>query len=472
MNEIILPDNAPERYHDRQILWNEVQKVEKRTDAQFAREVEVALPVEMNRDEQIECVRNFILKNFVSEGMIADWALHDKGDGNPHVHIMLTMRGIDGHEEWLKKQKSIFANARDECGRPIYDPSLPVYNPKDKEHTSQYRIPALDKDGNQKTRVRKGKGTEYLWEKISIPANDWNDRSKAEIWRASWAEHCNRYLDKENQIDHRSFKRQGLDKEPTIHEGVTARQIEQDGKLADRCQINRNIRQRNSLREQMKELANEVTTIITEKARMILGRFKEFRGSLGNVKGAGRDAGYPGSPTGRDRGTAGREPEFEGAAGRILEFKRAANRTASDIDRTNREIEITNQRIAELKAIAERKEMERIERLERLKRRRASYNVGGDAGSERQFAGTAENREREKLRSARDDIESFLGELSSSEHASAEKRDDRIAERKDRDTTRERQSLRRKLELAEEKLRTERDEQSYKERSRSRGVSR
>ena len=220
MNEIMLPPNAPERFSNREVLWNEVQQIEKRSDAQFAREIEVALPAEMSREEQLECVRSFIQDNFVSEGMIADWALHDKGDGNPHAHIMLTLRGFDEHEKWLQKQKTVFANSRDDKGRPVYDPSLPSYDPKNKEETSQYRIPQLDENGNQKTRVREGKGTEYLWEKISIPANDWNERSKAELWRSSWAEHCNRYLKPEERIDHRSYARQGIDKEPTIHEGI------------------------------------------------------------------------------------------------------------------------------------------------------------------------------------------------------------------------------------------------------------
>ena len=223
MNEILLPQNAPVRYKSRETLWNEVQTIEKRSDAQLAREVEVAFPTELDRNQQIECVRDYIQENFVGRGMIADWALHDKNDGNPHAHILLTMRGFDEHEQWLKKQKTVFANTRDAQGRPIYDPGLPVYDPKDKENTFQYRIPALDQDGRQKTRVRKGKGTEYLWEKISIPANDWNEHSMAEIWRASWAEHCNRYLAEENRIDHRSYKRQGLEIEPTIHEGVAAR---------------------------------------------------------------------------------------------------------------------------------------------------------------------------------------------------------------------------------------------------------
>lgn len=185
MSEIMLPDTAPERFSDRETLWNEVQKIEKRSDAQFAREVEVALPVEMGRDQQISCIRSYVQENFVEKGMIADWALHDKGDGNPHAHIMLTMRGIDEHEQWLQKQKTVFANARDKDGRAIYNPDLPKYDPKNKEATAQYRIPVLGSDGKQKTRVRKGKGTEYLWEKITIPANDWNEHYQAEVWRES-----------------------------------------------------------------------------------------------------------------------------------------------------------------------------------------------------------------------------------------------------------------------------------------------
>ena len=98
MNEIILPTNAPARYGNREILWNEVQQIEKRSDAQFAREIEVALPTEMNREQQISCIRDYINDNFIDKGMIADWALHDKEDGNPHAHIMLTLRGIDEHE--------------------------------------------------------------------------------------------------------------------------------------------------------------------------------------------------------------------------------------------------------------------------------------------------------------------------------------------------------------------------------------
>jgi len=267
MSEILLPEHVPSAFRNRQVLWNEVQKTERRSDAQLAREVEVAFPVEMTRPQQIECIRNYIQENFVSEGMIADWSLHDKDDGNPHAHIMLTVRGFDEHEQWQAKTKTVFANTRDAKGRAVFDPSLPSYDPKDREHTSQYRIPQLDGNGEQKSRIRKGKGTEYLWEKVTIPANDWNDRQNAEKWRASWAQHCNLYLEKEQQIDHRSYARQGLDQEPTIHEGVTARNMELTGMTADRCQINREVRERNLIREKIRKLTAELTAAILKKAR-------------------------------------------------------------------------------------------------------------------------------------------------------------------------------------------------------------
>ena len=90
--------------------------------------------------------------------------------------------------------------------------------------------------------------------KISISLNDWNDHSQAEKWRASWADHCNHFLSPENQIDHRSYERQGVDKEPTIHEGVTARNMERDGNISDRCETNRMIREQNSLKEKIREV--------------------------------------------------------------------------------------------------------------------------------------------------------------------------------------------------------------------------
>lgn len=472
INEIMLPENAPVRFMNRETLWNEVQKIERRTDAQFAREVEVALPMEMTRTEQIECVRNYIKENFVNKGMIADWALHDKSDGNPHVHIMLTLRGIDEHEQWMKKQRNVFANARDQQGRPIYDPNLPSYDSKNAEATSGYRIPSLDENGNQKMRIRKGKGVEYLWEKINIPANDWNEHFQAEIWRASWAECCNRYLDKEHQIDHRSYERQGIDKVATIHEGVVARQIEKEGKIAERCQINREIKNRNSLREQMKAVAEEITQLITEKSRVIYERFKEFRGNLGNTEYAGRDAEYSRKSAGRDRKFERRESKIGGKFGRINEFKRTADKSSKKIESTDREIAVTDQKIAELRQLVNRKETERNERFRKLKERRSSFDAGRDAGSDRGYTEKANGRGAEELRRAKDDINAFLRELDTKEENSAKKRDDSIIERANREAERERSRVKTECEVRETEQGIAKKRTKHKGKSRSYDIGR
>jgi len=92
-SEIILPDHAPSEYKNRAILWNAVEKIERRCDSQTAREVEIALPIEFSLKENIEVMQNYITENFTSKGMCADFAIHDN-EGNPHAHILLTTREI------------------------------------------------------------------------------------------------------------------------------------------------------------------------------------------------------------------------------------------------------------------------------------------------------------------------------------------------------------------------------------------
>ena len=84
-HEVSLCANAPERYRDPQILWTSVQKAESSSNGQMAREIEVALPLEFNREQQLQVLREYIEENFISEGMICDWSVHDK-EGNPHCH--------------------------------------------------------------------------------------------------------------------------------------------------------------------------------------------------------------------------------------------------------------------------------------------------------------------------------------------------------------------------------------------------
>ena len=94
-SEILLPAHAPPAFSDRSTLWNSVELSEKSNNAQLAREVEIALPVELSSEEQTRLVREYCSSQFVSKGMIADFNLHDTGGGNPHAHILLTMRPLD-----------------------------------------------------------------------------------------------------------------------------------------------------------------------------------------------------------------------------------------------------------------------------------------------------------------------------------------------------------------------------------------
>ncbi len=104
-SEILLPAHAPPAFSDRSTLWNSVELSEKSNNAQLAREVEIALPVELSREEQTRLVREYCSSQFVSKGMIADFNLHDTGGGNPHAHILLTMRPLDEKGAWLPKSK-------------------------------------------------------------------------------------------------------------------------------------------------------------------------------------------------------------------------------------------------------------------------------------------------------------------------------------------------------------------------------
>lgn len=427
-SEIMLPDNAPEKYRDRSTLWNEVQQIEKRSDAQMAREVEVALPVEFSRERQIEVVRQYVQDNFVSKGMVADWALHDKGDGNPHAHIMLTVRGFDDKGQWQKKQKTMFA--RDENGEkiPLIDPAT----------------------GKQKVRVRQGKGEEKLWMRVSVPSNDWNDHSKAEEWRKAWAEMCNQYLALDKQIDHRSYARQaeeqraqGLDvveKVPTIHEGVTARKMAAEGKTADRVQINRDVRQLNAIQQKMKDLAQQITAIVTEKARGILERFKRFAGRDGHTVEAGRDAEHTGRSAERDRSEESDDLVLERTAGRSATAERDAERTEQQIAAAEQQITGTDQSIAETDRMLEvirqqisEKRKAINERLQRLQHRQppAGAAVEGERpgrGSGAGYRGTEPEPGRDDTAALLREVKATIRDASAAEKSSGTERADREAE--------------------------------------------
>ena len=148
-SEVMLCENAPEKFIDRKILWNEVEKIEKGNNAQLSREYEIALPKELTREEQIKCVRNIARRYLVNDGMCADINIHDKGDGNPHVHIMCTMRPIDEAGNWMKKSEKAYV-CKNKKGEERSFTSKELKREENKEWKKQYYY---SKDGKAKGKI-------------------------------------------------------------------------------------------------------------------------------------------------------------------------------------------------------------------------------------------------------------------------------------------------------------------------------
>ena len=209
--EIMLPPHAPPSFSDRSTLWNSVELYEKAGNAQLAREIDAALPIELSREEQIRLVREYCSSQFVSRGMCVDFAIHDTDSGNPHCHIMLTMRPFDERGAWAAKSKK------------EYD---------------------LDENGE---RIRLPSGR-YKTHKIDLTG--WNDKDNTLLWRRAWADYTNDFLERNGspeRIDHRSNAERGIDEIPTVHMGVAACQMEKKGIATEKGELNRSIQKTNRL---------------------------------------------------------------------------------------------------------------------------------------------------------------------------------------------------------------------------------
>ncbi|WP_440137067.1 MobA/MobL family protein [Faecalicoccus pleomorphus] len=201
----------------------------------------MALPKELSREKQINLVREYVKENFVNVGMCADIALHDKNDGNPHCHILLTMRPFNEDKTWGTKSKKEY----------ILD-----------ENGEKVKL----KNGNYKTR--------------KINTVDWNEQDKAEHWRKAWADITNKYLEKnsiQEKVDHRSYQRQGIEQIPTIHLGVSATQMEKKGIATDRGNINREIKHQNMI---LREISRRIKALLN----WIRGIGKEEKTETNNLK--------------------------------------------------------------------------------------------------------------------------------------------------------------------------------------------
>lgn len=187
-SEILLPENAPEEFADREKLWNAVEAAEKRKDAQLSREVEFAIPREMTERQGVELAHDFVRAEFVDRGMIADlnvhWDIGADGQPKPHAHVMLTMRKVG-------------------------------------------------EDG------------------FGAKVRDWNRTELVEQWRERWADHVNQRLaefDIDARIDHRSLQAQGIELEPQDKIGPAAQRMGERGLESERIGDHREIARRNGER--------------------------------------------------------------------------------------------------------------------------------------------------------------------------------------------------------------------------------
>ena len=273
--EVFLPEYAPQDWQDREKLWNAVEEVETAKDSRLAREFVVALPIELNRAEQIELLQEFIREQFVSDGMCADAAIHDTDGHNPHAHILLTVRPLDEQGKWQYKTEKEYLCMKNGEERGFTAAEFKAAQNEGWEKQYPYKVGKkkvymTSSAAEAQGLVRADKHPKSTRYGRQNPISErWNSEEQLAAWRAEWADVSNRCLERagrEERIDHRSNAARGLDEIPTIHEGVTAQALERKGIISDRCELNRQIKADNAL---LRELKAEIKKLVTLVARTV-----------------------------------------------------------------------------------------------------------------------------------------------------------------------------------------------------------
>ena len=250
---VFLPDNAPQAWADRSVLWNAVEAKENAVVGHLAREVVVALPIELSVPAWISLLTDYIREQYVALGMCADVSIHNTDGTNPHAHILLTSRPLEADGSWAQKAKLMYVCKRDAEQKLMTN--------------TEYQL--VRNDGWQKQYCYLVGGKKQFMTPDEAAANgyplarkdprnynlvhplvaQWRSVEQLMAWRKAWADVVNRYLQSAGsaaRIDHRSYKEQGIDLIPMIHEGPAARRIEARGGISRRCEKNRQIRAENA----------------------------------------------------------------------------------------------------------------------------------------------------------------------------------------------------------------------------------
>ena len=263
-SEVLLPRDAPELYRDRGEPWNAVEAAETRSNSRLSREFEIALPRELCRDEQFDLARGWAERELVSRGMCADVCMHDRGDGNPHAHIMCTTReaGPDG------------------------------FGAKNRGWDDKALLVDLRKSWERE----QNRALERSYERDRTP----------EI------ERC--------YVDCRSYEARGVDREPTRHEGPAVRAIEaremercrDEGReyepVTERARENEAVRERNAMAERIREAIGRAH----QRMRELAQRLRELSREHERERELDRE---------RDRSPEGRRERLDGVVERLKQIR-------------------------------------------------------------------------------------------------------------------------------------------------------
>ena len=284
--QILLPPQAPPEWKDRSVLWNAVEETEKTKDSRLAREFVVALPTELSTEENISLLTEYVQDNFVNDGMCADFCIHDTDGHNPHAHIMLTVRPLDENGKWQNKTEKEYLCIKNGEERGFTSSEFKTAQADGREKQYQYIVgkkkgympPSQAETQGYERASKYPKSTRYG--RQNPISERWNSEEQLLIWRKNWADINNLYLERKNideRIDHRSHKERGLDEQPTIHEGVTARIIEQKGGTSERCEINRQIKADNKLLRELKEIVKNLAKAVVDTIPKIADALETMR---------------------------------------------------------------------------------------------------------------------------------------------------------------------------------------------------
>ena len=305
--QVFLPATAPAEWQDRETLWNAVEENEKTKDSRLAREFVVALPIELSKAQWERLLSDFVSDTFVSDGMCADVAIHDPypPGHNPHAHILLTVRPLNEKGKWQYKTEKEYLCVKNGKEQGFTAAEFKQAQADGWEKQYQYKV------GKKKVYMVPSSAQAQGYERVSKypkstkygrqnPISErWNSEEQLVFWRKAWADVTNLHLERagqEERIDQRSHVERGLDEQPTIHEGVTARALEKKGIVSDRCELNRQIKADNALLRELKAAVKKLMQVVKVavpalaeameflRANMIVFRYQIRYAGLGKHK--------------------------------------------------------------------------------------------------------------------------------------------------------------------------------------------